>query len=165
VRVEISHLTGNEPATMEFEAKTSKTSFKIVPKEVSPVELFLSGLIACSATDMAVMPVKQGFEISNLSIAGDVVRNDVAPKKFNDIHLTYSFDSSADDLIARRWVLSTLETYCSTINTVRGTSNITFSIVHNGVEIATNDSIMSGDNSTPSLGDPDAPDIGVTCES
>jgi putative redox protein len=165
MKVEISHLKGNEPATMEFKAITSKSSFKIIPKEISPVEIFLSGLIACSATDMILLPSKQGFNISNLNILGDVIRNESLPKKFNEIHLIYKFDSNSDNLIARRWVLSTLETYCSTINTVRGVSNIYFSIEHNGKLIANKDSILSGENNININIDNNAPDIGSTCES
>jgi putative redox protein len=144
MEVILEHTAGTSAEDMVLKAQTSKTSFEIRPKEISPVEYFLAGTIACSTTDMVVLPRKQGYEISNIKITGDVERNDDPPKKFNKLHLIYSFDSNADDTVARRWVLSTLETYCSTINTIRGVSEITFSIIHNGNEIATKDSISSG---------------------
>lgn len=144
MKVTISHSSGHSSENMKFLAETSKSSFVITPSEISPVEYFLSGLIACSATDMIMLPKNGNYKISELEIIGEVVRNDTAPRKFNEIHLIYKFNSDASDLIARRWVLSTLETYCSTVNTVRGVSKISFSIIHNGNEIASKDEIESG---------------------
>jgi len=144
MKVVISHSSGYLSEDMKFLAKTSKGSFIITPSEISPVEYFLSGLIACSATDMIMLPKNGNYKISELEITGDVIRNDTAPRKFNEIHLIYKFNSDSSDLIARRWVLSTLETYCSTVNTVRGVSKISFSIIHNGIEIASKDEIESG---------------------
>ena len=165
MKVTVSHTEGNSPKTMVLNAETSKTNFTIKPSEISPVEYFLAGAIACSTTDMVMMPQNQGFEISNISISGDVIRNETPPRKFNEIHLTYSFNSNADDLVARRWVLSTLETYCSTLNTLRGVSKITFSIIHNGNLTADKDSIISGENSLATLSNGDMPNIGGACES
>ena len=144
MKVIISHLTGNSSEDMQFVSETSKSKFIIKPSEISPVEYFLSGLIACSATDMIVLPKNGNYSISELQIIGEVERNEVPPRKFNNIHLIYKFNSNASDLIARRWVLSTLETYCSTINTVRGVSKIQFSIIHNDIEIAKENEIDSG---------------------
>jgi putative redox protein len=165
LKVVVKHLEGDDSKSMVLEAETSKGSFEIRPSQISPVEYFLAGTVACSTTDMVVMPKKQGYEISNISISGDVTRNEAPPKKFNELHLTYSFDSNADDTIARRWVLSTLETYCSTINTVRGVSEITFTIVHNGKEIAHRDSIESGSGNALDLPDHSTrDDDGMSCE-
>jgi putative redox protein len=165
MKITIQHTPETEN-NMIFEAQTKNNSFKIIPKEISPVELFLSGIIACSATDMVMLPKKSGFEAQNLSIEGEVARNDVAPKKFNEIHLIYKFDSEADELTARRWVLSTIETYCSTINTVRGVSKILFSIIYNGKKIANRDEVMSGDSAFGvATNGENAPEIGGACES
>lgn len=164
MKISVSHLEGNSSETMVLEAKTSKSSFMIKPSEISPVEYFLAGTIACSTTDMVMLPQKSGNNISGIEINGEVTRNEVPPRKFNSIHLTYKFNSDAEDLIARRWVLSTLETYCSTINTIRGVSKITFSIIHNGNLIANRDEIISGTNSAISFGDENAPDIGGACQ-
>jgi len=164
MQVTISHKVGDSPATMILEAKTSKSSFEIKPSVISPVEYFLAGAISCSVTDMVMLPKNQGYEVSDIQIDGDVIRNDTPPRKFNEIHLKYIFNSNGDNLIARRWVLSTLETYCSTLNTLRGVSKISFSIVHNGELIADKDEIESGANSSNSISDETAPDIGGACE-
>ena len=162
MQIKVVHKSGNSGEDMVLEAQTSKTSFEIKPKEISPVEYFLSGMIACSTTDMVLLPKNQGYKISDLSIEGEAVRSENYPKKFDAIHLLYSFNSDAEDLIAKRWVLSTLETYCSTINTVRGVAKISFSIKHNGNLIVEKDEIMSGNNTENQI--QDVADLGGVCE-
>jgi len=165
MQVTVLHKEGNSPESMVLHATTSKSSFEIKPSVISPVEYFLAGAISCSVTDMVMLPKKQGYQISDIQIQGDVIRNDTPPRKFNDVHLKYIFNSNGDNLLAKRWVLSTLETYCSTLNTIRGVSKISFSIVHNGEIISDKDEILSGENVANSFSDENAPDIGGACES
>lgn len=139
MKVTISHKDA-----MRFEAKTGKSSFIIDCPIISPVEYFLSGMIACSASDMIAIPESQGKNVTALAIEGDVVRNEDHPRKFNTLDLTYRFDSDADDTTAARWVMASLETYCSTINTVRDSVRITFSIIHNGKVIREKEAMISG---------------------
>ncbi|MFA6145103.1 MAG: OsmC family protein [Sulfurimonas sp.] len=139
MKITVSHQDG-----MRFEAKTEKSSFVIDCPVISPIEYFLSGIIACSATDVVMLPKQQGFEVSNLEVDGEVVRNESAPKKFNTLHLEYRFNSNADDTLAARWVMASLETYCSTINTIRDNTTITYTIVHNGKMIRENETMISG---------------------
>lgn len=164
MQVIVSHKEGNSPESMVLEARTSKSSFEIKPSVISPVEYFLAGAISCSATDIVMLPKNQGYQISEIEIVGDVIRNEALPRKFNEVHLRYSFKSNGDDLLARRWVLSTLETYCSTLNTIRGVSKISFSIIHNGILIANKDEIVSGETGSTSISDENIPDIGGACE-
>ena len=138
---------------MKFEAKTDKSSFIIDCPEISPVEYFLSGLITCSATDVVLLPKNQGYTVTNLSVEGDASRNDDHPRKFNTLHLDYSFDSDGDDTMAARWVMASLETYCSTINTVRDSVKISYSIKHNGKMIRDNEVMISGGGSSIDLGE------------
>ncbi|WP_345980813.1 OsmC family protein [Sulfurimonas sp. HSL3-2] len=137
---------------MKFEAKAQNGSFIIDCPQISPLEYFLSGIITCSATDMIMLPKNQGKTVSNLSIQGDVVRNEDFPRKFNELHLTYSFDSDADDTTAARFVMASLETYCSTINTIRDSVKITYTIIHNGKTIRENASMISGGGSKIDMG-------------
>lgn len=138
---------------MKFEAKTEKSSFIIDCPVISPVEYFLSGMITCSASDLIMMPKNQGKTVTNLSVDGDAARNDEHPRKFNTLHLDYSFDSDADDTLAARWVMGSLETYCSTINTVRDSVRISYSIKHNGKVIRENEEMISGGGSGIDLGE------------
>lgn len=137
---------------MKFEAKTEKSSFIIDCPQISPIEYFLSGIIGCSATDVVMLPKQQGYEVENLEVSGEVVRNESAPRKFNTLHLEYRFDSNADDTLAARWVMASLETYCSTINTIRDSTVITYTIIHNGNTIRENEKMISGGGSTVDFG-------------
>lgn len=148
MKVTVSHQDA-----MRFECKTEKGSFVIDCPQISPVEYFLSGLITCSASDIIMIPKSQGYEVSNLSVAGDAVRNESAPRKFNELHLEYRFDSDADDTTAARWVMASLETYCSTINTVRDSVRISYTIVHNGATIRDHATMISGGGSSVDFGE------------
>lgn len=145
-------ITVSHQDAMRFEAKTEKSSFVIDCPQISPIEYFLSGIIACSATDVVMLPQKQGYEVKNLEVDGEVVRNESAPRKFNTLHLVYRFDSNADDTMAARWVMASLETYCSTINTIRDSVVITYTIKHNGNTIRENESMISGGGSSVDFG-------------
>ena len=147
MKIVVSHLDG-----MKFEAKTEKSSFIIDCPQISPIEYFLSGIITCSATDMIMIPKNQGKTVSNLSIEGNVVRNEDFPRKFNTLHLTYNFDSDADDMMAARFVMASLETYCSTINTIRDSVKISYTIIHNGQTIRENEMMISGGGAKIDMG-------------
>lgn len=147
MKITLSHQDG-----MRFEAKTEKSSFIIDCPQISPIEYFLSGIIGCSATDVVMLPQKQGYEVKNLEVDGEVVRNESAPRKFNTLHLEYRFDSNADDTMAARWVMASVETYCSTINTIRDSVVITYTIKHNGNVIRENEKMISGGGSAVDFG-------------
>jgi len=148
MKVSITHQDG-----MKFEAKTAKSSFIIDCPVISPVEYFLAGLITCSATDVISIPKNQGKTVTDLVVDGEVIRAESYPCKFDTLHLTYSFNSDGDDVIAGRWVMASLETYCSTVNTIRDTTKITYSISHNGNLIRENEEMISGGGSNIDMGD------------
>ncbi len=147
MKVTISHVEG-----MKFEAKTSKSSFIIDCPVISPIEYFLAGLIACTTSDIIVIPKNQNKTVTDLVVDGEVVRNEAPPCKFNSLHLTYNFNSDSDDVTAARWVMASLETYCSTINTIRDTTAITYSITHNGTLVRDHEKMISGTGSTIDFG-------------
>lgn len=138
---------------MKFEAKTAKSRFVIDCPVISPIEYFLSGLITCSASDIVMLSKNQDKSVSHLEVSGEVLRNDDHPKKFNTLHLTYRFDSDADDTMAARWVMASAETYCSTINTIRDTTKIHYTIIHNGNTIRENETMISGGGSGIDMGE------------
>jgi len=148
MKVSISH-----KQDMKFEAKTSKGSFIIDCPSISPIEYFLAGIITCSASDLVMLPKNQGKTVTDLVVDGDVVRAQPHPAKFDSLHLTYSFNSDADDTMAARWVMASLETYCSTINTIRDTTQISYTIIHNSKMIRENEKMISGGGSGIDLGD------------
>ena len=141
---------------MKFEAKTAKSSFIIDCPTISPIEYFLSGIITCSATDMILIPKNQGKTVTDLVVDGEVVRAEPHPAKFETLHLTYSFNSDADDTTAARWVMASVETYCSTINTIRDSVAISYSITHNGKLIRENEKMISGQGANIDMGNIEA---------
>ena len=151
MKVSISHQEG-----MKFEAKTEKSSFVIDCPTISPVEYFLAGIITCSATDIVLLPKNQGFSVTDLVVDGDATRAEDHPRKFVKLHLDYSFNSDGDDIQAARWVAASIETYCSTLNTIRDTTEISYSVKHNGKMIRENEKVISGGGSKIDLGEIDA---------
>ena len=148
MKVSVSH-----KEDMKFEAKTEKSSFIIDCPVISPVEYFLAGIITCSATDLILIPKNQGKTVTDLNVDGDVVRAEDHPRKFVQLHLTYNFNSDADDVTAARWVMASVETYCSTINTIRDTTQISYSIMHNGKLIRENEKVISGGGTKIDMGE------------
>ena len=147
MKIIITHKEG-----MKFEAKTPKSSFIIDCPVISPLDYFLSGIITCSATDIILMPKNQDKTVTDLVVDGEVLRSEEHPCKFNTLHLTYTFNSDGDDTMAGRWVMASLETYCSTINTIRDTTAISYSITHNGKLIKENEKLISGGGSNIDMG-------------
>ena len=146
-------ITVTHKDAMKFEAKTAKSSFIIDCPTISPVEYFLSGLITCSATDLILIPKNQGKTVTDLVVDGEVNRAEPHPAKFDTLHLTYSFNSDGDDTTAARWVMASVETYCSTINTIRDTTAISYSITHNGKLIRENEKMISGKGTKIDMGE------------
>ncbi|MDR2152633.1 MAG: OsmC family protein [Helicobacteraceae bacterium] len=138
---------------LRFEATTSKgIKFDVNPKEhIGPLDYFTTATIACSAVDIATLPQKQGKTARNLSVNAEFDRSESPPYRFTSIHIVYSFDSDGADLDAKRWVLSSLESYSTTINTVRGAAKIYYSIAHNGELIVDRGAIASGESEATGL--------------
>jgi len=148
MKVTVAHKEG-----MKFEATTAKSSFLIDCPVISPIEYFLAGLIACTTSDLIAIPKSQDKVVTDLVVDGEVVRNESHPRKFNSFHLEYSFSSDVDATTAARWVMASVETYCSTINTIRDTTSITYSITYNGEKIRENEQMISGQGANIDLGD------------
>ena len=149
-------ITVTHQDAMKFEAKTAKSSFIIDCPTISPIEYFLSGIITCSATDLILIPKNQGKTVTDLVVDGEVVRAQPHPAKFETLHLTYNFNSDADDTTAARWVMASLETYCSTINTIRDTTAISYTITHNSKMIRENEKMISGGGTKIDMGEIEA---------
>ncbi len=149
--IEIKHINNKK-----YEATNGKTILPINTDEYSPVELFITGLGNCSLFDVVEIGKKYGIKNTEMKI--EYKRKNTLPKIFTEFHFIYMFDSQADNLSAKKWVLSSLETYCSTINTIRNTSKIYYTIIHNGDTIAYKETIISGEcnNYNNSLEDDDS---------
>jgi len=129
----------------KFEATTTKSSFIIDAKEITPVEYFASGIIGCTGIDLVIFAQKDGFEVRDYSVKADIQRQLAIPFKFASMYITYSFSGDFDEVRAKRYILSSLESYCTTINSIRNSVKIEYSIIYNGKTIADKESIISGD--------------------
>ena len=136
--IKIRHIDGKK-----YEATNGREIIIIDTEKYSPVEMFITGIGNCSLFDVVEMAKDKGFEIE-AEMEIEYKRRDTFPKIFTEFHFIYNLKSNADNITAKRWVLSSLETYCSTINTVRNTSKIFYTIILNGETIAYKEMILSG---------------------
>lgn len=131
MNVKIVHTEGKS-----FKAEAANGSFVINPSEVSPLEYFAIGLISCSGVDIVSMAEKNNVAVKSFSMSAEYVRNEDFPKKFNSAHFIYDIVCDTDETMVKRWVMSSIETYCSTMNTVRNCVDMKYSIMLNGVKIS-----------------------------
>ncbi len=137
------NLTIEHKEGRSFTAKGSKGEFLLDEHIASAQEYFVAGMLACSGVDIVELAKKNGTEVKNLSLKAEMVRSEKKPNKFDEAHIIYGFECDADAMAARRWVLASIETYCTTINSIRDSVKITYSIVYNGAHIAEKDEIIS----------------------
>ena len=129
----------------KFKANTIKSSYILDCKEITPVEYFATGIIGCTGIDLVMMAEKDGYVVSNYKVSAEIERQMEVPMKLASMHIIYAFDGSFDDVKAKRYILASLESYCTTVNSVRDSVKITYTIVHNGVKIADKEGIASGE--------------------
>jgi len=134
----------------KFKANSSKSSFIMDCKEITPVEYFALGTIGCTGIDLVTMAKNDGFEVKNYSVKAQIQRATQVPVKFNTMHIIYKFDGTFDELKAKRYILASLESYCTTVNSIRDSVKIEYSIIYNGKNIANQESILSGTSSKSS---------------
>lgn len=158
-------ITNTEDKT--FVADNGKTTLTIVPQEMSPVEIFANAMLACSGVDVVQLSNKNSTPVKNLEIEADIKRVENFPQIFTKATFVFSFESDADDILAKRWVLSSLETYCTTINTIRATTKLYYTIMHNGETLAYKEYLLGSGNGAGSESlesmDDDLEDMGCLC--
>ena len=128
----------------KFKANTMKSSYIMDCKEITPVEYFATGIIGCTGIDLVMMAEKDGYEVSDYTVKADIERISVAPMKFASIHITYDYRCGCEAEKAKRYILSSLENYCTTVNSIRDSVKVSYTIIHNGEKIADKESIASG---------------------
>jgi putative redox protein len=131
----------------KFRADTTKSSYILDCKEITPVEYFVTGIIGCTGIDLVVMAEKDGYVVSNYKVSAEIERQMEVPMKFASLHIIYQFDGSFDALKGKKYILASLESYCTTINSIRDSVEITYTIIYNGKKIADRESIASGGGS------------------
>jgi putative redox protein len=132
----------------KFKAHAVRYSYLMNCNEITPVEYFATGLIGCTAYDLAAFAENAGFEVKNYSVEAEIGRRTEPPVKFESLHIIYRFDGVFDPLLAKRWILSSLESYCTTVNSIRDSVKISYTIIYNGQPLAEEESILSGGGSS-----------------
>jgi putative redox protein len=139
-----------------YEATNGRDTIKINPDKYPPTDLFITGLGNCSAYDVVALAKNRGSRLENFTLEVEYKRKNTFPRIFTEFHFIYMLETDEDAMTVKRWVLSSLETYCSTINTIRYTSKIYYTIISNGETVAYKESILSGEaNNTEEFDDDD----------
>ncbi|NNG00123.1 MAG: OsmC family protein [Desulfobacteraceae bacterium] len=93
---------------------------------VSPSEMLLVAVSACSGYDVVDILEKKRMPLSMFEVIADGERDDDPPWPYRKVHLTYrlSGDGLTEKAVAQAIELST-EKYCSVAATIRGVAKIT----------------------------------------
>jgi len=126
-----------------FKANTLKSSYTLDCKEITPVEYFATGIIGCTGIDLVMMAEKDGFEVHNYKVSAEIERTETVPMKFRSMHIIYDFEGDFDATKAKRYIGASLESYCTTVNSIRDSVKVTYTIVQNGVTIVENEGLIS----------------------
>jgi len=127
----------------KFKANTTKSSYILDCKEITPVEYFATGIIGCTGIDLVVMSEKDGYEVKNYSVKAEIERTDSVPMKFASMHIIYDFESEFDATKAKRYIGASLESYCTTINSIRDSVKVSYTIIQNGETIVEKEELIS----------------------
>lgn len=98
------------------------------PRGVSPSEMLLVALSACTAYDVVEILAKKRIKLQSLEVVADGKRDDQPPWPYRSIHLTYRLkgDGLTDKAVSQAIELSE-QKYCSVAATVRAVAEITTS--------------------------------------
>lgn len=95
---------------------------------MSPMQLLLSGLVACAAVDLVKMVKKRRKTLVDFSGEADGTRREEYPKKFTDIHVKFTFTSpDLQEEEAARLVDLAVEKYCSVAATINESTRLVHS--------------------------------------
>ena len=127
----------------KFKANTIKSSFILDCKEITPVEYFATGIIGCTGIDLVMMAEKDGFEVTNYSVKAEIERTESVPMKFASMHIIYDFEGAFDATKAKRYIGASLESYCTTVNSIRDSVKVSYTIIQNGEMIVNKEALIS----------------------
>ena len=126
-----------------FKANTLKSSFILDCKEITPVEYFATGIIGCTGIDLVMMAEKDGFEVRNYTVKAEIERTTSVPMKFASMHIIYDFEGDFDASKAKRYIGASLESYCTTVNSIRDSVQVRYTVIQNGEVIVESEPLMS----------------------
>jgi putative redox protein len=127
----------------KFKANTLKSSYILDCKDITPVEYFATAIIGCTGIDLVMMAEKDGFEVTNYSVKAEIERTTSVPMKFASMHIIFEFDGEFDATKAKRYIGASLESYCTTVNSIRDSVKVSYTIIQNGEMITENEGLIS----------------------
>jgi len=127
----------------KFKANTIKSSYILDCKEITPVEYFATGIIGCTGIDLVMMAEKDGSEVRNYSVKAEIERTETVPMKFASMHIIFDFEGEFDATKAKRYIGASLENYCTTVNSIRDSVKVTYTIIQNGETIVEQEGLIS----------------------
>ncbi len=83
------------------------------PEGSSPMDLFLIGAMACSASDVVDILRKGRHKVESLAVEGEAQRAKTDPRVYTRVHYTYRVRGAVPEKALRRAVDLSLEKYCS----------------------------------------------------
>ena len=97
---------------------------------ITPFELLLAGVGACSAIDVLMILKKQRQTIKNLVVLvePEKIKNDVGYSEYKCIHMHYILEGSIDQVKAEKALKLSVEKYCSVSKALEKASDISYSI-------------------------------------
>ena len=127
----------------KFKANTLKSSYILDCKDITPVEYFATAIIGCTGIDLVMMAEKDGFEVTNYSVKAEIERTTSVPMKFASMHIIYEFDGTFDATKAKRYIGASLESYCTTVNSIRDSVKVSYTISQDGAKRTENEGLIS----------------------
>jgi len=119
----------------QFKAYTTKTNYLLDINKITPIEYFATSTIACTGIDLVILAEENGYSISDYEVSAQTIRSISTPMKFESFHITYIVNANFDKYEAKKFILASLSKYSTTINSIRKTVVIQYSIVLNGIKI------------------------------
>ena len=93
----------------------------------SPMELLLSGIIACAAVDIVSMIKKRRKILNDISGKARGQRRAIAPRSFTDIKIHYEINSpDLTDREAEKIVSLAVNKYCSVASSISNDINLSY---------------------------------------
>jgi len=126
-----------------FKANTINSSYTLDCNAITPLEYFATGILGCTGIDLVMMAQKDGFEVTNYSVKAQIERSESVPMKFTSMHIIYDFEGALDATKAKRYIGASLESYCTTVNSIRDSVKVTYTIIQNGEMILENEGLIS----------------------
>lgn len=96
-------------------------------KGVRPMEMVLMGLAGCSSMDLLIILGKQRQNPEDVEVTVKGTRVDAVPAVYSDIHMHFEVSGDVSDKKLQKAVTLSVEKYCSVVNMLEPTVNITHS--------------------------------------